>query len=121
MDWVSFSVFSSRIYLFSDEGYVNFAKWAVQFPLKFSMYYTVPDCRRERFVLIRRAFSLLLVFHTNDKKLNIAELSAILDSNRIFFYKTLYSLQDKKITIEHGIKLTADQYCKHNMDKLLAK
>lgn len=33
---------------FSDDGYIVMTKWALSYPLKTVLYYTVPDCRKER-------------------------------------------------------------------------
>lgn len=35
--------------LLSEEGILKLARWGAIYPLRFMLYYTVPDCRKERY------------------------------------------------------------------------
>lgn len=40
---------SGFVYFFlSEEGILKLARWGAIYPLRFMLYYTVPDCRKER-------------------------------------------------------------------------
>jgi len=42
-------VFRHDVHLFSEhDGYLSCARWAVVYPLKTLLYYTIPDCRKTR-------------------------------------------------------------------------
>lgn len=36
------------IFFLSEEGILKLARWGAIYPLRFMLYYTVPDCRKER-------------------------------------------------------------------------
>lgn len=35
-------------FFLSEEGILKLARWGAIYPLRFMLYYTVPDCRKER-------------------------------------------------------------------------
>lgn len=46
------------LYFFlSEEGILKLARWGAIYPLRFMLYYTVPDCRKERYGEIIDALS----------------------------------------------------------------